>query len=415
MGDPSSVETNVYPEDYREVERWITWKETDQGRKVPRAPYAHSKWPDRFVNAQNPEVWTDFPTARGWAEKLPGHGVALVIRDRQEYPDEELVLLDYDDVRDPKSGEIHPVVREHLQQAESYGDVSVSGRGVHLLCRGVLPEGVKTVADKLPGVERFPDAKIEIYDTARFIAMSGTHLEQTPTRITEAQRFLDNIIEQFASVVEGTPDALMAEPTHSKAELAEIDVTTDIRDIFDAIQQIDPGEIRLRSTVTEERSDGTKSLDPSWANSESGTRLAEIDDGWIYREGMIGLDALQVVALEEGIIRDERTYPSDGAFWDAVEALRDRGAHIPKFETVRTRPDSTDIDARPSRPTKRVDEDSDAIEEEIEMLRETVRNQRERIDELESALEESDRVIEEQREELRRLRTELDAARYDDG
>lgn len=84
--------------------------------------------------------------------------------------------------------------------------------------------------------------------------------------------------------------------------------------------------------MTEERSDSSKSLDPCWTHSESGTRLAEVDDGWIYRDGMISLDALQVVALEEGLITDERAYPSDAAFWEAVDALRDRGAHIPEYD-----------------------------------------------------------------------------------
>jgi hypothetical protein len=57
-----------------------------------------------------------------------------------------------------------------------------------------------------------------------------------------------------------------------------------------------------------------------------------MDDGWIWRaDGQFPLDALQVVALEEGIIFDEQDYPNGQAFWDAVEALRRRGAHIPEF------------------------------------------------------------------------------------
>ena len=47
---------------------------------------------------------------------------------------------------------------------------------------------------------------------------------------------------------------------------------------------------------------------------------------------MIGLDALPVVALEDGIIHDERTYPQGNDFWDVVDALRGRGAHIPSYQ-----------------------------------------------------------------------------------
>ncbi len=84
--------------------------------------------------------------------------------------------------------------------------------------------------------------------------------------------------------------------------------------MFDAIQHIHPSDIRLRSPVTEERADGSVSRDPSWTVSENGTRLAEFDDGWVYRQGMVGLDALQVVALEERIVTSETEYPSGQAF-----------------------------------------------------------------------------------------------------
>lgn len=88
----------------------------------------------------------------------------------------------------------------------------------------------------------------------------------------------------------------------------------------------------MRSKQTREHSNGTYSYDPSWVHSESGTRLGVLEDVWIYRKGMIALDALQLVALEERIITDERKYPEGRDFWKAVDALRDRGAHIPKFE-----------------------------------------------------------------------------------
>ena len=78
-----------------------------------------------------------------------------------------------------------------------------------------------------------------------------------------------------------------------------------MQDVLDAIQHTGPCDIRLRSTVTQERSDGTTSMDPTRAQSKSGTRLAQVGDGWVYRKGMVGLDALQVVALEERIITTE--------------------------------------------------------------------------------------------------------------
>jgi len=240
-GDTPAVETETYPTDCCEpsVEQWLTWKPTDDGQKIPRAPHVHSGRPDRDV-----------------------------------YHDEDLVLIDYDDVRAPDSGTIHPTVREHLEQADSYADVSPSGTGVHLLCRGGLPDGVKTIADTLPATDAFPDAGIEVYDSARFVTMTGRHLQATPSETRPCQAFLDDLVDAYATVVDGTPDELLAEPETSKADLAALETTDDMQDVFDAITQIGPADIRLDSPVTEERSDGSKSRDPTWTTSESETRLA---------------------------------------------------------------------------------------------------------------------------------------------
>jgi hypothetical protein len=324
------VEDGVFPETLRDADQWLTWKSTNDGRKVPRAPWESGG--DEFVSAQDPDVWTDFETATIWSEKLPGYELAFTIRDREEYPEETFLLIDYDDVRDPGTGEIHPTVQEHVQRADSYADVSTSGTGIHIFCRASLPDGVKAIDAELPDAKGYPDAEIEVYDSARFSAMTGDHLAETPSEVTSCQEFVDELAEEFATVAEGTPEELLREPEKTKSELAAVETTTDIQDVFDAIQHTVPRDIRLRSSVTHERGDGSKSMDPSWTQSASGTRLAQVADGWVYRKGMHGLDALQVVALEERIITDESAYPTGEDFWDAVDALRERGAHIPEYE-----------------------------------------------------------------------------------
>ncbi|MFW6434876.1 MAG: hypothetical protein ACOCY1_00700 [Halovenus sp.] len=332
LGESPAVESDIYPEDLVDVDQWLTWKPTDDGRKVPRAPYEHPDWPDKFVSAQDPTVWTEFEIAREWVRKLSGYDLAFNIPNDDADVVDNHVLVDYDDARDPETGRIHPTVREHLKHAESYADVSTSGTGVHIFCRGTLPEGVKAVDAPLPAAEGFEDAEIEVYDAGRYSAMTGNHIVGTPTETTECQAFLEDLAEEFATVAEGTPDELTREPEKSREELADVETTDDIQDVLDAIQHTGPRDIRLRSTVTQERGDGSKSMDPSWARSKSGTRLAQIDDGWVYRKGMVGLDALQVVALEERLITSETEYPSGETFWEAVDALRDRGAHIPELD-----------------------------------------------------------------------------------
>jgi len=342
------TEGGVYPADRKDSPRWLTWKQADDGRKIPRAPYHNPNNHDQYVSAQDPTIWTNFENAVDWAEKLPHHQLAHVIPNRDDY-DTDLVLVDYDNARDPETGEIHPTVHDHLKAADSYADISPSGTGVHILCRGELPDDVKTIADELPAHDAFPEAEIEVYDSARYLSTTGNHISGTPDETRPAQEFIDTLVDEYATVSDAVPDAAVSEPSKSRADLEDLDTTSDMEDIFDAIKQVRPRDIRLDSPVTEERSDGSKSRNPTWANSETGTRLAQLDEGWVYRDGLIGLDALQVVALEEGLITNETDYPKGDTFWDAVDALRHRGAHIPEYEPEDDDKDDEDDDRIPVR------------------------------------------------------------------
>jgi len=318
------IDSGQYPNDMARYDQWLLWKPEPDGRKVPRAPWETGG--DRFVSAMDPANQTSFEASIENLESLSDtdYGLAFTLTE-----DDPFVLIDYDDARDPETGEIAPMVRQHIEDAESYADISTSGTGVHLLIRGALSEDVQAVIADLPD----HDLSIEVYDQDRFVVMTGDHLSATPPRTTDAQGLLDRLQSEHATRTTRSDQDRSSRPEKSRTELSEIEETDDIEDVFDSINQIRPSDIRLRSTVTNERADGSKSLDPSWTTSDSGTRLGQLDDIWVYRKGMYVLNALQVVALEERLISQPNEYPSGETFWNAVEALRDRGAHIPKYVT----------------------------------------------------------------------------------
>lgn len=316
------VNTGELPRDLVERDQWILWKPSPDGRKVPRAPW--NTGDDTFVSAMDEANRTTIDEARNYRESAANQDYGLGFSLTEDDP---FVLLDYDDARDPETGEITSTVRQHIEEAGSYADVSTSGTGVHIIARGELSADVRSIEAEYPEEE----FSLEVYDRGRYSAMSGQHLTATPERTTEAQGLLDRLEAEHATRTSRGQSTDQWAPRKSREEIADIAETTDIQDVFDSIHHVRPEDIRLRSTVTEKRSDGSVSLDPSWVDSESGTRLAQLEDGWIYRKGMHALDALQIVALEERLITDPGEYPSDGAFWEAVSALRERGADIPRY------------------------------------------------------------------------------------
>lgn len=366
--DPApSVTLDTFPTWMVERDRWLTWKVEDDGRKVPRSPEANPLNPDRYVKAHDPNNWCSFTAMNRAVGKLKDHRPAFDLPTTGTHPDDPLILLDYDNTRDPDTGELHPIVKDHIERAGSFAQASTSGTGVHILglAPDGLPEGTEAVDSPLyfadPGEDedddgpgpiapweligeddaahsKFEGASIEGYVKGRFIAMSGAHLEGTPTDLVDIQELVNEITNEYVTKSSSSPTSNKG-PDKSQRELRAIDQTNDMQDVFDALNQIGPRDITLDSKVTNERSGGVKDLDPSWARSESGTRLAQVPDShpgkagmhWVYRKGMYGLDAMQVVALEEGIINRESDYPRGRDFWRAVEKLRDRGAHIPWY------------------------------------------------------------------------------------
>jgi hypothetical protein len=318
----------------------MPWK--NAGKKLPDAS-AYSPYPHPFdTDGKNssswadPANWTSFDHARQiHAQDSEIAGITFVLQDDDEpYADftDELTLIDGDDVINLEKKSIHPTWKDLIEKANSYTDISFSHTGSHIMVWGSIPDGFRDVQGPLPEHSDFPGASIEVYDGKRHCAMTGIHIAETPAEINEAQRLIDRLSRKYGKQVKQQNDVENHEPRKTRTDIQDLESTDDIRDVYDAIAHTTPSDIRLQSDVTNERSGDDKDLDPSWSKSESGTRLGQVGDGWIYRKGNIGMDALKVVALEERIITDEHDYPSGSAFWDAVEALRVRGATIPEFD-----------------------------------------------------------------------------------
>ena len=327
----------AFPAELLTKERWFVWA-YDNGRKIPRAPWLDGVGVEEWQSWKDQDVWTDFETVDEWVETVDQLGHASCIPPFETNAEERIVFFDFDNCRDPDSGAIHPDAWRFVvgdEREAMHGAISTSGTGVHGYCWASIPEGYKPSFERELDEWAHGDAfdeppTMEVYAADRFLALTGEHIAETPVGLPKLDDMAHRLFGRFGSERTTSTER---EPDLSRDEAAEMDTTTDVDDIYDAIAHTRPRDIRVRSTVTQERADGSKSMDPSWETSESGTRLAEFEDHWLYRKGNHRLDALQLVALEERIITDPASYPSGDEFRDAVDALRDRGAPIPKLKT----------------------------------------------------------------------------------
>lgn len=139
----------LIPDELKRLKNWVCWK------AVPD-PKSHSGISKRPVNpvtgalakSNDPATWCDFDTAVSASSDYAGIGFM--------FEGSGFFGVDLDDM--PLDSDM---VTEFLSTLKSYAEVSYSGNGVHIICRGKLPSG---------GRRR---GGIEMYDSGRFFVMTG--------------------------------------------------------------------------------------------------------------------------------------------------------------------------------------------------------------------------------------------------
>jgi hypothetical protein len=138
--------------------------------------------------------------------------------------DEGFVFVDLDHVRNADTGEVERWAEELIEQLDSYTEISASGTGFHIVCRGTLSEDFHL--DKNP---------VEIYSgniPNKLLALTGNTYGLTLT-VESRQEQLTELLRRVKS-----KDAVPAEPTdwrkrfHTVDELPDGDICFLIEDVL---------------------------------------------------------------------------------------------------------------------------------------------------------------------------------------
>ncbi|ORE94049.1 hypothetical protein ATO13_08246 [Stappia sp. 22II-S9-Z10] len=158
-------------EELKKSAQWVAWKRVPgRNGKVSKVPVN----PRTGTNARStdPRTWTGYEeaSARAVSDNLAGVGYVLMSTTA-------IIGIDLDNCID-ESGAVIPWAQAILDAAETYAEVSPSGRGIRILARGTT----HTIGASGSGVE--------IYTAKRFLTITGQHVRGTPTAIREAPQTL---------------------------------------------------------------------------------------------------------------------------------------------------------------------------------------------------------------------------------
>lgn len=131
----------------------------------------------KAASASNPDTWSTFEDAASAVEQGVYDGIGYV------FCDDGIVGIDIDDGYD-KDGFLNPLAADIIGRCGSYTEKSRSGRGVHILIKGVLPFKGKNNREA-----------VEIYRTSRYFIMTGKTL--IFSKIQENQSAIDYVVEKY--------------------------------------------------------------------------------------------------------------------------------------------------------------------------------------------------------------------------
>ena len=159
------------PRELTELPQWVAWRREEREGKTTKVPYTPAT--GKRASTTNSATWTPFEKASAASEEDRWGGIGFVFTGDDPY-----VGVDLDKCRNPDTGEIDPEAREAADALNSYTEISPSGTGLHVICRGSLPPG---------GRKR---GTLEMYSEGRFFCMTGEHLEGTPLATEERREEL---------------------------------------------------------------------------------------------------------------------------------------------------------------------------------------------------------------------------------
>lgn len=177
---------NSVPQSIRNLKQWVLWKSVSKdGGKPTKVPVTIGGY---GASSIDPSDWYEFDEVLESADKFSGIGFVFSSCD-------PFCGIDLDNCFN--NGEIKSWAVPILDRfSNTYSEISPSGKGIKIFCRGSLPDGV---GHKV-AVE---DGSIEVYDSKRFFTVTGQSI--AGEEIIVCQSEVDWLVGQFFQTKKPAP------------------------------------------------------------------------------------------------------------------------------------------------------------------------------------------------------------------
>jgi putative DNA primase/helicase len=273
------------PTELRNLNRWVCWTMEDRKGKPTKVP----KNPKTGGNAMsdNPDTWGSFKQAVNMAKKsnLPGIGFM--------FNGDGITGIDIDSCRDKETGELTEQASDIISTLDSYTEVSASGKGIHIICKGKLPEGKRR------------HKNVEMYDVGRYFIMTGDVIDGRDT-IQDRAEEVAAVHEKYVNISKNAPkDIKNSKKTSNNSQNVHEFVNDD--DIIEKAISAKNGNLFA------------KLMDGSWtglytSQSEADIALCNMLAFWTGRDA----DAIDRIFRRSGLYRDKWDESRPGGSYGSI-------------------------------------------------------------------------------------------------
>lgn len=174
------------PEELKKLKQWVCWA----GTKLPKNPHTGGN-----AMSNNASTWGTFREALAAVERFRFDGIGFMFAPPYFGVDLDKCIDEVD------------FVDEFVDTLGSYTEYSKSGNGVHIICKGQLPEGARR------------KGKVEMYSHGRFFIMTGNTYGE-PKPIDECTETIKILHQKYLS----EPQSTMTRQAYEKIDLEDNEV-----------------------------------------------------------------------------------------------------------------------------------------------------------------------------------------------
>jgi putative DNA primase/helicase len=170
---------NEIPAELKALPQWILWKSEKRNNKPTKVPYQAN---GDMAQANNRRTWSTFATAVKFYLEGEYDGIGFVFSRQDNY-----IGIDIDKcVTDEKP---NTFATEIIDTLDSYTEFSPSGKGIHIIVKGNLPQNVIGTGRKST------KHGLEIYSYGRYFTFTGN--KENSNEIYERSDELSEVFEQY--------------------------------------------------------------------------------------------------------------------------------------------------------------------------------------------------------------------------